>query len=166
MILVTVGTEKYPFNRLMIWIDLLSKSGFLNVEDEEIVVQYGNCTILPMGVKVYKLLPEAEFSRLLKKARLIVAHCGEGTVDLLTELEKPFILVPRQHRFGEHVDDHQIELANALKTLDFSIAYSPGDLARFLFSNQHSPMIHLGETLSAHLCELLNARFPVKVSKP
>lgn len=161
MILVTVGTEKYPFNRLMVWIDLLAKYGFLNPEQEEIIVQYGTCTILPTGVKVYQLLPEAEFARLLKKARLIIAHCGEGTVDLLTELEKPFILAPRQHRFGEHVDDHQVELADALKPLGFAVAYSPGDLARFLFAAPTSPMLHLGETLSAHLCETLSARFPV-----
>jgi UDP-N-acetylglucosamine transferase subunit ALG13 len=160
MILVTVGTEKYPFNRLMIWIDLLINHGFLDVEQEEIIVQYGNSTILPMGVKVYQLVPEGEFSRLLKKARLVIAHCGEGTMDLLTELEKPFILVPRQHHFGEHLDDHQIELGNALKNLGFPIAYSPGDLARLLFSNQYSPMIHLGEILSKNLCQKLKQRFP------
>ncbi len=160
MILVTVGTEKYPFNRLMLWIDLLNKYGFLNSEQEEIVVQYGTCTILPMGVKVYKLLPETEFSRFLEKARLVIAHCGEGTMDLLTELEKPFVLVPRQHRFGEHLDDHQLELAEVLKNLGFAIAYSPGDLARFLFSNQSEPMIHLGEMLSANLCQKLSDRFP------
>ncbi|MEB3123491.1 MAG: glycosyltransferase [Snowella sp.] len=160
MILVTVGTEKYPFNRLMLWIDLLLKYGFLDSEKEEILVQYGTCSILPTGVKIYKLLPEAEFSRLLTKARLVIAHCGEGTMDVLTELEKPFVLVPRQHRFGEHLDDHQMELAEVLKDLGFAIAYSPGDLARFLFAPQSSPMIHLGEMLSKNLCQKLNNRFP------
>lgn len=160
MILITVGTEKYPFNRLMLWIDLLANHGFLDSEQEEIVVQYGNCTILPTGVKVYKLLPETEFSHLLKRARLVIAHCGEGTMDLLTELEKPFVLVPRQHRFGEHLDDHQLELAEVLKELGFAIAYSPGDLARFLFDPQSEPMIHVGEMLSTKLCQKLSDRFP------
>jgi UDP-N-acetylglucosamine transferase subunit ALG13 len=160
MIFLTVGTEKYPFNRLMIWIDLLINHGFLDVEQEEIIVQYGSSTILPMGVKVYQLLPEGEFSRLLQKARLIIAHCGEGTIDLLTELEKPFILVPRQHRFGEHLDDHQMELADVLNQLGFPIAYSPGDLTRFLFSDQYPSMIHVGEILSKNLCQTLKQRFP------
>jgi UDP-N-acetylglucosamine transferase subunit ALG13 len=81
-------------------------------------------------------------------------------MDLLTELEKPFVLVPRQHRFGEHLDDHQLELAEVLKELGFAIAYSPGDLARFLFDPQSEPMIHVGEMLSAKLCQKLRDRFP------
>lgn len=159
MILVTVGTEKYPFNRLMIWIDLLINHGFLDLEQEEVIVQYGNCTIFPMRAKVYQLLPEEEFSQLLKKARLVIAHCSEATMDLLIELEKSFILVPRQHRFGEYLDDHQIELAKALKNLGFPIAYSPGDLARFLFSAESSPMIHLGEIFSKNLSQKLSDHF-------
>ena len=38
MILVTVGTEQYPFNSLMDWISLLIKEGIIN---EEVVIQYG-----------------------------------------------------------------------------------------------------------------------------
>jgi UDP-N-acetylglucosamine transferase subunit ALG13 len=161
MILVTVGTEKYPFNRLMLWIDLLNKYGFLDYEQEEVIVQYGNCTILPAGVKVYKLLPEKDFTRFLDKARLVIAHCGEGTMDLLTEKEKSFILVPRQHRFGEHLDDHQLELAEVLRELAFPIAYSPGDLVRFLLTTPSGSRLHLGEILSQKLCQRLNEQFPV-----
>lgn len=47
MILVTVGTEKFPFNRLMRWVDQLLEDDLIG--DEEVVVQYGTCTDLPGG---------------------------------------------------------------------------------------------------------------------
>ena len=133
MILITVGTEKFAFNRLMQWIDSLIKQDLIHPEQEEIIIQYGSCTIVPAdGVKTYSVLPETEFYSLLKKARVIIAHCGEGTIDLLASLSKPFILVPRSHHFQEHVDEHQVELAQQLVKQGISVAHCPGDLVRFL----------------------------------
>ncbi|MEB3310221.1 MAG: glycosyltransferase [Snowella sp.] len=128
MILVTVGTEKFAFNRLIEYIDALIKGGEIDLSQEAVFVQYGSCTISPMGAYAQPLYPEAEFKRLLARSRLIIAHCGEGTIDMLSELYKPFILVPRQVKYAEHVDDHQMELAGALRELGFAIAYNLDDL--------------------------------------
>ena len=136
MILVTVGTEKFPLNRLMSWIEKLIEQNLLQPEREEIVIQYGSCTIVPNKVKGYSLLDACEFERLVDKARLIIAHCGEGTIDLLAKISKPFILVPRSSQFKEHVDDHQIELAEQLAQQGIPIANSSEDLAEFLASPQ------------------------------
>ncbi|BFM39461.1 glycosyltransferase [Synechocystis sp. LKSZ1] len=132
MILITVGTEKFPFNRLMTWIDRLIEQQFINPNEEEIIVQYGSCTIQPQGVKAYQVLPSQDFQALVAEARLIIAHCGEGSIDLLAKAGKPYILVPRSGQFGEHVDDHQVELARSLARQQVPIAYTPGDLVRFL----------------------------------
>lgn len=129
MILVTVGTEKFPFNRLMHWIQVLISRGFIQ---EEVVLQYGSCTVLPAGVKAYSLLTEVQFHELVQQARLVISHCGEGTLLLLDANSKPYILVPRKRCLKEHVDDHQIELAIALAETGIPIAWSPGDLVRFL----------------------------------
>jgi len=138
MILVTVGTEQFPFNRLMSWIRVLIDRGFIQ---EEIVVQYGSCTDLPSGVRSYSLLAQDRFQELIQQARLIVGHCGEGTVILLGATSTPYILVPRSQRFGEHVDDHQVELAVALAQLGVPIAWSPGDLVRFLALPRSCPPV-------------------------
>jgi UDP-N-acetylglucosamine transferase subunit ALG13 len=132
MILVTVGTEKFPFNRLMQWIDNLIKKGTLQLEKEEIIIQYGSCTIVPRGVENYSVLIETDFLSLLAKSRLIIAHCGEGSIDLLSLINKPFILVPRKLCFQEHVDNHQVELAQKLADQGIPIANSQADLANFL----------------------------------
>ena len=135
MILITVGTEKFPFNRLMQWIEILLEADLIR---EEVVVQYGTCTILPSGATVYRLLKEDDVPELIERSRLVIAHCGEGTVLLLDQLSKPYILVPRSQRYQEHVDDHQVELAEALAQMDVPIGWGPGDLVRFLERPRHA----------------------------
>ena len=132
MILITVGTEKFPFNRLMQWVDQLIQTQFINPDQEEVVIQYGSCTIVPQQGQSHQILPAVDFKTLLDKARLIISHCGEGSFDMLAQTDKPFILVPRSHQFGEHVDDHQVELAKALQKKGVNVAHCPGDLVRFV----------------------------------
>ena len=142
MILVTVGTEKFPFNRLMTWIDSLIQQNLIQPEQEEIVIQYGSCTLVPNKANGYSLLPLEKFENLVEQARLIIAHCGEGTLDLLANLTKPFILVPRDSKYQEHVDDHQIELAEQLAKQGVPIASTSEDLVNFLESPQEVSIAH------------------------
>ncbi len=159
MILITVGTEKFPFNRLMQWLESLIDSKFIDLEKEEVVIQYGSCTILPQGTTCHSLLPETDFKKLLQAARLIIAHCGEGTLDIIAATNKPFILIPRSHQFGEHVDDHQIELAEMLGESGIPIAYSPGDLAKFIQSPKAAKLVANPTGYYAIASQLLEAEF-------
>jgi UDP-N-acetylglucosamine transferase subunit ALG13 len=160
MILVTVGTEKFPFNRLMGWVELLIQQGLLG--DEEVVVQYGTCTLLPGGARVYRLLKEHDFQELVQRARLVIAHCGEGTVLLLDGMETPFLLVPRSQRYQEHVDDHQVELAQALASMGVPIGWGPGDLVRFLAQPSRVSIGDLSVAAAEAVCHRLDQLFPVR----
>lgn len=157
MILVTVGTEKFPFDRLMHWIEELMEADLLG---EEVVVQYGTCTALPAGSKVYRLMRESEFRALIQQARVVVAHCGEGTVLLLDSMDTPFILVPRSQRYREHVDDHQVELAQAMASMVVPIAWGPADLVRFLAEPRKVSISDLSVAAAQVLCNRLEQRFP------
>jgi anti-anti-sigma factor len=129
MIFVSVGTEQYPFNALLDWIDVLIRYGIIN---QEVVIQYGSSTRLPDRVRINKFLPEKEFVEAIEQADVVIAHCGEGTAALLEDTGKPYVLVPRTHDFREHVDDHQLEMADDLEKQGIAIARSPGDLVKFL----------------------------------
>lgn len=156
MILVTVGTEQYPFNRLMRWLDLLREQQLI---EEQIVVQYGTCTVLPSGATVYRLLKEDAFRQLIQQARVVIAHCGEGTVLMLDQMAQPFILVPRSARFQEHVDDHQVELALALEQMGVPIGWCPGDLVRFLEDPFKTSISDVTDASARSLCRSLEHRF-------
>ena len=159
MILITVGTEKFPFNRLMTWLEQLISKGILNPQLEEIVVQYGSCTIFPSGVKGFQVVPSSQFQALVKKARLIIAHCGEGTIDLLCQIQKPFLLVPRQQQWDEHVDDHQLELANALQAQGVNIANSLEQLEAFLLAPVYTPIQFSPRNYYLATCMMLDNLF-------
>ncbi len=162
MILVTVGTEQYPFNALMDWVDVLIRYGIIDI-NEEVIVQYGSSTKIPDGAKVYQCLPESVFQAVVEEARVIVAHCGEGTAMLLESLGKPFILVPRTRRFGEHVDDHQIEMAEVLEQQGVPVAWSVGDLARFLAAPVPCRLIQ--KNSECKICQALSHRYDSKEYK-
>jgi UDP-N-acetylglucosamine transferase subunit ALG13 len=156
MILVTVGTERYPFNRLMQWIDVMLQQGLIR---EDIIVQYGACTFLPSGTTIYRFLKEERFRELIQQARLVIAHCGEGTILMLDQQPKPYILVPRSVRFQEHVDDHQVELAMALGQMNAPIAWCPGDILRFLHSPEKISISDVTASSAEALCRSLRHRF-------
>ncbi|MDJ1169739.1 glucosyl transferase [Roseofilum sp. BLCC_M154] len=132
MILTTVGTQPYPFNRLMSWLEVLVQRGLIQ---EELIVQYGSCTIWPEGEDCFADIPEKKLIQLAHQARLIVGHCDPHLLKGLAQTTNPYILVPRGQCYKEHIDDRQIELARHLALAGVPIAWSPGDLVRFI----HSP---------------------------
>lgn len=158
MILVTVGTEQYAFNALMDWIGLLIVEGIIS---EEVFIQYGASTRLPDDVKIGKVVPEARFKQLVSSSSAVIAHCGEGSTLLLEEFDRPYILVPRTVKFHEHVDDHQLELAEELENQGVLVARSPADLVKFLklIAIPRSP---LSINEEQELCRYLSDRYPVQ----
>lgn len=159
MILVTVGTEKFSFNRLMGWIDNMIQQNLIQPDQEEIIIQYGSCSILPQGTNNFSVLPAEEFNGLVSKARLIIAHCGEGTIDLLSTITKPFVLVPRSSKYQEHVDDHQIELADALADQGIPIANSSQDLLEFINAPKRVQINYSPTEYYAQASSLLEEKF-------
>ena len=78
-------------------------------------------------VEAHKLLPAEEFQELAMSASLVIGHCGEGTLLLAEKIKAPYILVPRMADLDEHVDNHQLELANKLVDTGVPIAFSLED---------------------------------------
>lgn len=123
MIFVTVGTHDQEFTRLIKRIDELA----LNIE-EKIIVQRGYTNYTPKNCESFKFTPD--LSPFLKKARLIISHAGMGTsIEVLREIKKPLILVPRQHKYNEHINDHQVGMAKHFeKKWGVKVVYSMKEL--------------------------------------
>ena len=49
------------------------------------------------------------------KANLIITHGGSAAITTSLKKNKKVIAVPRLKEFGEHVDDHQLEIISKLK---------------------------------------------------
>lgn len=155
MLLITVGTDQYQFNALMQWIEILIKYQLIN---EEVLVQYGASTYLPDGSKAYRYLSDKDFLNCIDNSNLIISHCAEGIAELLEDRDTPYVLVPRLQRFREHIDNHQMEIADDFERRGVPIARSPGDLVKFIKLRQTSDITpKIDET---QLCEYLKERYP------
>ena len=108
MILVTIGTQKEQFTRLL---DYIENS---NIKDE-IIVQAGHTKYESKKMKIFDFISYEEMSDYIEKADLIITHSGTGSVLTPLKLGKKVIVCSRLKKYGEHVDDHQQELTEVLK---------------------------------------------------
>jgi beta-1,4-N-acetylglucosaminyltransferase len=106
VIFVTLGTQAYQFDRLLRGLD--------GVGDEELVVQGGASTHRPAGAAWFDYLEYPELVEYLRRARAVVSHAGVGSVITAVAQGKRPLVVPRLHRYGEAVDDHQLPFARRL----------------------------------------------------
>ena len=105
MILVTLGTQKQSFKRLL---DYIEKS---NITDE-IIVQAGFTEFESNKMKIFDFIPYEEMEELVNKSSLIITHGGTGSILTPLKKGKKVIACARLSKFNEHVDDHQTELVS------------------------------------------------------
>lgn len=156
MILFTAGMEQYPFYTLLSWVNRLIQENLINSNEEIILQSASSSPHLAKKVRTFDCLPESEFIRLIKQARVVVSHCGEGSIMLLQSLPTPFILVPRSKTLGEHVDDHQLEMAHFMEQQGIPIARTFDTLVRFLKKPQSPNFTSYDES---NLCRNLKERY-------
>jgi len=110
MIYVTLGTMFLDFDRLV-----LAADGIARETGEQVIVQVGLSKIRPPHCAWFDFLPREEVLEIQRHARVIVGHAGIGTALDALSVGRPFIVVPRLKRFNEHMNDHQIEIADAIE---------------------------------------------------
>jgi UDP-N-acetylglucosamine transferase subunit ALG13 len=106
MIFVTIGTSE-PFDRL-----LQALEGA--VTEEPILIQRGASSACPPGATAVDFLPFDEFIDHLRRARVVVMHAGVGSILAAISVGQRPVVVARRRRFGEAVDDHQLEFARRM----------------------------------------------------
>ena len=124
MIFVTLGTQKFQFNRLLELIDLLIEENKIN---EPVFAQVGNSTYVPKNYEWECFLGKKQFENKVKECDVLITHSGVATIIKGLENKRKVIVVPRLSKYGEHVDDHQVQIAEAFSELNFVIMCSEDD---------------------------------------
>ncbi|MEW6182309.1 MAG: glycosyltransferase [Bacillota bacterium] len=112
MIFVAVGTDEHPFDRLVKFIDSAVGSGYIK---EKVVMQTGHSTVEPAYCEYKRIMPFDEMIGLIRDAEIVITHGGPGLIIQTLSFAKIPIVVPRQKRFNEHVDDHQVLFVKRLE---------------------------------------------------
>jgi len=127
MVFVTVGNANQGFTRLLAAIDQLAGQGVFG--NDAVLIQSGhNEDFHPKHCKSQPFFAMEEFEELLKHSDLIISH-GGCTLMSIVRLGKIPVAMPRIKKYGEHVNDHQVQLVEALASEGRVIpAYEPGEL--------------------------------------
>ena len=131
MIFVTVGTHEQPFDRLISYVDRLKAVGLL---DEEVVMQTGYSSYAPVHCSWSAFFPYGDMVKYVQQARIVITHGGPSSFIMPLQVGKIPVVVPRQKKFGEHVNDHQLTFARqvAQKQKNMIVVEDVEDLARVL----------------------------------
>jgi UDP-N-acetylglucosamine transferase subunit ALG13 len=113
MILVTVGTIQFPFVRMVRVVSKIIKL----YPSLQIVVQSGHTNgfnTLKKYADIRAFIPQHELWQLMKQSQILLMHGGEGSLLDATEWSPNLpIVFPRNMQYGEHVDNFQLEIAQA-----------------------------------------------------
>lgn len=106
LIFVTVGSRNYPFDRLFIKLDELFDKGILK---GELFAQVGTSTYKPRNYEYKDFISQEEFLAFINKSDIVVSHGASGSIMKALDAGKKVIAVTRLAKYGEHIDDHQIQ---------------------------------------------------------
>lgn len=93
---------------------------------DEVFAQIGYSDYLPSNYRYKNFLNRDEFAEMQKKADIVITHGGTGAIIGAVKKGKKVIAVPRLAKYGEHVDDHQIQLVEQFNEME--LIYSCNDV--------------------------------------
>lgn len=130
MILVSVGSQKFQFNRLLKEVDRLIEEKII---EDTVFAQIGVSDYKPKNYEYVDFLTQDEFNKKIDECSLIITHAGTGIIINSLKKGKKVIALPRLVEYGEHVDNHQIQLLKEFENSNLIKAvYDVKDLKKAL----------------------------------
>ena len=122
LILVTMGTNDYPFDRLY---KAICNDPLYSDERCEWFVQYGSCENVkpPKSGVAEPLISRADMENLVRRSALVISHCGIGSLNLMLKFRKRTIFMPRVAAHNEFSDDHQLQIAGEINNRRISVVF-------------------------------------------
>jgi UDP-N-acetylglucosamine transferase subunit ALG13 len=122
-VVVTLGTSRYGFPRLV------SALRAVLPKSVEVTWQIGSTTLDDTGLQAHSHMSQHDLSAAMREADLVIAHAGVGTALQAMESGHCPVLVPRRADLGEHVDDHQFQVAAELSRRGLATLCKPEELS-------------------------------------
>ena len=158
MIFVTVGTHEQPFNRLIKKVDDLK---YEEIIKEDVIIQTGFSSYEPKYCQYSKLISYQQMIKNVKNAHIVITHGGPASFIMPLQIGKTPIVVPRQHQFNEHVNDHQLEFTrNVLKRMGSIILVENIDKLENVIKNYDQIVSEMQHGMKSN-----NANFNKKLEK-
>lgn len=124
LIFVVLGTHELPFSRLLEEVEKQIIAG--NIK-ESVVVQAGHTIYRSQHMDILRFVTYEQMEQLYKQASFIITHGGTGSITMGLKLGKKLIAAPRLMKYGEHNDDHQLEIVSQFEKNGHLLAFYEGD---------------------------------------
>lgn len=147
-IFVSVGSQKFQLNRLLKELDTYAKNA---KKDVDIFAQIGYSTYLPENYHHRRFLLRDEFTKYLCEADLLIIHAGAGTIMEGLMHQKRIIVYPRRAKYKEHIDDHQLDIAQEFAKQKYVLVCDGSPL---------DEIIEYAETYEFNYCSISKSRIP------
>jgi len=154
---IAFGNLKKPFNTMCkILIDnekLLPRPLYIQAgPNKTLLLKYIK------NAKVVEFCDDFTFEENIRKANIVICHAGVGTINLAILHQKYPAVFARSKKFGEHIDNHQIDYVNYYKNeKSFSYIKNEKELQFFINNKVYldRPAMSLN-VLRALRCDLMN----------
>jgi UDP-N-acetylglucosamine transferase subunit ALG13/GT2 family glycosyltransferase len=110
LVLVSLGTDHHRFDRLIAWADAWAREH----PSVAVLLQHGR-SAAPQVCQGRDYLERDAVEDALRRAVVVVCHGGPATITEARRHGHLPIVVPRDPRLGEHVDDHQMRFTARLE---------------------------------------------------
>jgi UDP-N-acetylglucosamine--N-acetylmuramyl-(pentapeptide) pyrophosphoryl-undecaprenol N-acetylglucosamine transferase len=123
-VVVTVGRSGYGFPRLLTRLQAILPRGC------EVFWQTGASDLAGTGLErvARAVVTERELVERMAAADLVISHAGVGSALASMRAGRAPLLVPRKADRGEHVDDHQVQIARELERRGLASSCDADDL--------------------------------------
>ncbi|WP_273401775.1 PssE/Cps14G family polysaccharide biosynthesis glycosyltransferase [Traorella massiliensis] len=107
MIFVTLGTQDKTFKRLLVKIDELIDKGIIQ---GEVIVQAGKTSYQSNHMMLFTFCSQEQLNQYVEECDYMITHAGVGSIINGINHQKKVIAVARRAKYGEHENDHQVEI--------------------------------------------------------
>jgi UDP-N-acetylglucosamine transferase subunit ALG13 len=131
------AAEPRPIRRVVVSVGTSGTFGFRRLLDQlvaqiptgvDVLWQTGSTDVAGLPITARPSVPAAELTAAIESADVLIAHAGAGIALTALEAGKVPILVPRKSARGEHVDDHQDQIARRLGERRLAVVVDADDL--------------------------------------
>jgi len=124
MIFVTLGTQDKSFSRLLDAIQKQIDNG--NIK-EKVVVQVGYTQFKSSDMEIFDYISKEDFEEFMKTCDILITHGGVGSIMSGLEAGKKIIAAARLKKYGEHTNDHQIQIIEKFEKEGYLLALNDFD---------------------------------------
>lgn len=171
LIFITLGSQKFQFNRLLEEVDILINNNV--IKGENVFAQIGYSDYIPKQYNYERFLNKEDFISHIKGSAIVITHGGTGSIINAVKLGKKVIGIPRMFEFGEHVDNHQLEIIEQFTVSNLihglydikELGSAVANIKNIEFREYQSNTQNVLTILEDFLSEVENDLFQKKVSK-